>query len=41
MYTVPSMVSKDFKNWPKTGATHCHAQVGLLDNGRGIKGLVV
>ncbi len=27
--------------WPQTGATHYHAQLGLLDNGRVIKGLVV
>ena len=24
--------------WPKTGATHCHAQLGLSDKGRAIKG---
>ena len=27
--------------WPKTGATQCHAQLGLSDKGRAIKGLVV
>ena len=27
--------------WPKTGATQYHAQLGLLDKGRVIKGLVV
>ena len=27
--------------WRKTGATHYHAQLGLLDKGRAIKGLVV
>ena len=27
--------------WPYTGATHYHAQLGLLDKGRAIKGLVV
>ena len=27
--------------WPKTGATHYHAQLGLPDKGRAIKGLVV
>ena len=27
--------------WPKTGATEYHAQLGLLDKGRAIKGLVV
>ena len=27
--------------WPQTGATHYHAQLGLPDNGRAIKGLVV
>ena len=28
-------------SWTKTGATHYHAQLGLLDIDRGIKGLVV
>ena len=28
-------------HWPKTGATHYHAQLGLPDKGRAIKGLVV
>ena len=27
--------------WPQTGATHNHAQLGLPDKGRAIKGLVV
>ena len=27
--------------WPQTGATHNHAQLGLQDKGRAIKGLVV
>ena len=27
--------------WPQTGATQYHAQLGLLDKGRAIKGLVV
>ena len=27
--------------WPKTGATQYHAQLGLPDKGRTIKGLVV
>ncbi len=27
--------------WPKTGATQYHAQLGLPDIGRAIKGLVV
>ena len=27
--------------WPKTGAIHCHKQLGLLDKGRAIKELVV
>ena len=27
--------------WPKTGATKYHAQLGLQDKGRAIKGLVV
>ena len=27
--------------WLKTDSTHNHAQLGLLDNGRGIQGLVV
>ncbi len=27
--------------WPKTDATHDHAQLGLPDKGRAIKGLVV
>ncbi len=27
--------------WPKTDATQYHAQLGLPDNGRTIKGLVV
>ena len=27
--------------WPKTGATHYNAQLGLLDKGRGIKVLLV
>ncbi len=27
--------------WPQTGATHYHAQLGLPDKGRLIKGLVV
>ena len=27
--------------WPKTGATQYHAQLGLPDRGRAIKGLVV
>ena len=27
--------------WPQTGATHYHAQLGLADKGRAIKGLVV
>ena len=27
--------------WPKTGATHYHAQVGLPEKGRAIKVLVV
>ncbi len=27
--------------WPQTGATHYHAQLGLPDKGRAIKGLVV
>ena len=27
--------------WPKTGATQYHAQLGLLDKGCAIKGLVV
>ena len=27
--------------WPKTGATQNHAQLGLPDKVRGIKGLVV
>ena len=27
--------------WPKTGATHCHAQLGSPDKDRAIKGLVV
>ena len=27
--------------WPKTGATQYHAQLGLTDQGRAIKGLVV
>ncbi len=26
--------------WPKTGATHYHAHLGLLDRGRGIKVLL-
>ena len=28
-------------HWPKTGATQYHAQLGLPDKGRAIKGLVV
>ena len=27
--------------WSQTGATQCHAQLGLLDKGRAIKGMVV
>ncbi len=27
-------------HWPQTGATHYHAQSGLPDKGRPIKGLV-
>ena len=27
--------------WLQTGATHCHAQLGLSDKGRAIKRLVV
>ena len=27
--------------WPKTGSTKYHAQLGLPDKGRAIKGLVV
>ncbi len=27
--------------WPQTGTTHYHAQLGLPDKGRAIKGLVV
>ena len=27
--------------WSQTGKTHYHAQLGLPDKGRGIKGLVV
>ncbi len=27
--------------WPKTGATHYHAELGLPDKGRAIKGLFV
>ena len=27
--------------WPKSGATQYHAQLGLPDKGRAIKGLVV
>ena len=27
--------------WPQTGATHYHAQLGLPDKGRAIKGLDV
>ncbi len=27
--------------WPKTGATHYHVQLGLLDKGYVINGLVV
>ena len=27
--------------WPQTGATQYHAQLGLPDKGRAIKGLVV
>ena len=27
--------------WPKTGATHYHARLGLLDKGWAVKGLVV
>ncbi len=27
--------------WPKTGATQYHAQLGLSDKGRAVKGLVV
>ena len=27
--------------WPKTGATQYHAQLGLPDKGRAIKGLVI
>ncbi len=27
--------------WPKTGATQYHAQLGLPDNGRAIKGLII
>ena len=27
--------------WPQTGATYYHAQLGLPDKGRAIKGLVV
>ncbi len=27
--------------WPRTGATHHHAQLGLPDKGLAIKGLVV
>ncbi len=27
--------------WPQTGVTHYHAQLGLPDKGRAIKGLVV
>ncbi len=27
--------------WPQTGASHYHAQIGLPDKGRAIKGLVV
>ncbi len=27
--------------WPHTGVTHFHAQLGLLDKGRAIKGMVV
>ena len=28
-------------SWPKTGATHYHAQLGLSDKGHAIKELVV
>ena len=28
-------------SWPLTAATHYHAQLGLRDKGRAIKGLVV
>ena len=28
-------------NWPKTGATQYHAQLGLADKCRALKGLVV
>ena len=27
--------------WPQTGTTHYHAQLGFLDKGRTIKGLVI
>ncbi len=27
--------------WPQRGATQCHAQLGLLDEGRAIKRLIV
>ncbi len=27
--------------WPTTGGTHYHAQLGLPDKGRAIKGMVV
>ena len=27
--------------WPQTGATHYHAQLGLPDKGRAIKGLII
>ena len=27
--------------WPQTGSTHYHAQLGLPDKGRAIKGLVI
>ncbi len=27
--------------WPQTGTTHYHAQLGLPDKGRTVKGLVV
>ena len=36
-----NIMSKGGMPWPQTGPTQYHTQLGLLDKGRTIKGLVV
>ena len=36
-----SQITVGIMTWPKTGATHFHAQLGIPDKGRAIKELVV